>query len=379
MKTPCASAIVLAALLGATAFLWTAEKADLKSMIDTFRAQKIEYFLFHNSQDNQFLVVPKFGGRILAVSVGGENLFWAHPEILKGQGGQRSWVSPEGGAKGFIFRPDWKGNRDFSMLDPGNYRVVSAKDNEGLILANTFKAASNDGQENYELTLTREMKLEEDPLKDDPNFKESNYQFLGIDFLHRLRNDSRAGLDKTLSLWSLIQVPPRGTIVVPVSEVKKDAWRATYFELIPPDFVKENPASYSFFIDGSRRYKVGIRPDFAQGAIAYLRKIREGDYSLVVMTFPVKPQACYADRPKGEQETNGDAVQLYSHLEPGSLAFGELECQSWALDLRAGGEAAFPAKIYLYRGSLALLGKIGQSLVCNDFGRAHFFGEESDK
>jgi len=378
MKKPWASAIFIATALGAFMFLHAGQKENLKSAIDALRAQKIEYFLFHNSQDNQFLVVPRFGGRILAVSVGGENLFWVHPEVLKGQGGQRSWVSPEGGAKGFIFRPDWKGNRDFSMLDPGSYKVVSFKDNEELVLANTFRTASNDGKENYDLTLTREMKLEDDPLKEDPNFKETNYQFLGIDFIHKLKNNSRAGLDKILALWSLIQVPPRGTIVVPVSDIKGDAWRANYFEMIPQDYVKANPASYSFFVDGSRRYKVGIRPESAQGAIAYLAKIREGEYSLVVMTFPVKPQALYTDKPKGEQETNGDAIQLYSHLEPGALAFGELECQSWALDLPAGGEAAFPIKIYLYRGSLALLRKIGRNLVCNDFDRAYFFGTEGE-
>ena len=244
MKKPWASAIFIATALGAFMFLHAGQKENLKSAIDALRAQKIEYFLFHNSQDNQFLVVPRFGGRILAVSVGGENLFWVQPEVLKGQGGQRSWISPEGGAKGFIFRPDWKGNRDFSMLDPGSYKVVSFKDNEELVLTNTFRTASNDGKENYDLTLTREMKLEDDPLKEDPNFKETNYQFLGIDFIHKLKNNSRAGLDKILALWSLIQVPPRGTMVVPVSEVKKDAWRATYFEMIPQDYVKANPASY---------------------------------------------------------------------------------------------------------------------------------------
>ncbi len=378
MKKHCASAIFMVTALGAFMSLQAGQKENLKSAVDALRAQKIEYFLFHNSQDNQFLAVPKFGGRILAVSVGGENLFWVHPEVLKGQGGQRSWVSPQGGAKGFIIRLDWKENRDFSMLDPGSYKVVSFKDNEELVLANTFKTASNDAKENYDLTLTREMRLEDDPLKQDPNFKETNYQFLGIDFIHKLKNNSRAGLDKILALWSLIQVPPRGTMVVPVSDVKRDAWRATYFEIIPQDYVKANPASFSFYIDGSRRYKVGIRPESAQGAIAYLAKISEGDYSLVVVTFPVKPQARYSDRPEGEQETNGDAIQLYSHREAGALAFGELECQSWALDLPAGREAAFPIKIYLYRGPLALMRKIGGNLVCNDFDRAHFFGTEGE-
>jgi len=74
-----------------------------------------------------------------------------------------------------------------------------------------------------------------------------------------------------------------------------------------------------------------------------------------------------------EQETNGDAVQLYSHLKPGNLAFGELECQSWGLDLPAGGEAAFPVKIDMYKAPLEVLKKIGARVVCAGFAQAHIF------
>jgi len=163
--------VVIGVLLFLNAEDTAQEKTDMNSIISVLESHKIQHYVFSNSQDNQFLVVPKFGARILAVSVGGENLFWTHPDILKGQGGQRSWVSPEGGAKGFIFRADWKGNRDFSIMDPGNYKVSFFKENEHLVLHNTFKTASNDGQENYDLTLTREVRHEEDPLKDDPEFK----------------------------------------------------------------------------------------------------------------------------------------------------------------------------------------------------------------
>jgi hypothetical protein len=349
------------------------EKQGIPPIVDVLKANKIEYYLFQNSQQNQFLVVPKFGARIFQASVGGENLFWTHPDILKGQGGQRSWISPEGGAKGFIFRADWKGSRDFSMLDPGNYKVLSFKENEELGLANTFKTTSNDGKENYDLTLIKEIKLEEDPLKEDPDFRELHYQYLGIDFIHRLRNNSRTPLDKILGLWCLIQVPAKGTMVVPVNDVAREAWRSTYFEPIPDEFVKANPDSFSFFIHGSQRYKVGIRPQSALGVIASISKAKSGDYTLVFMTFPVKPEGSYPDKPQAEQETNGDAIQLYSHLEEGALAFGELECQSWGLDLPAGGEGAFPIKVYLYRAPLEIIKKIGKSLVCPQFDKAYLF------
>ncbi len=349
------------------------ENTDMNSMVSVLKKENIDHFVFSNAQGNSLLVVPRFGARILAVSVSGENLFWTHPDILKGQGGQRSWVSPEGGAKGFIFRPDWNGNRDFSMLDPGRYTVSAYKENEHIVLENTFRAASNDGQEAYDLTLTREVRLKKDPLEDDPEFKGLDYDYLGIDFVHHLRNNSRDTLDRILGLWCLIQIPPKGTMIVPVQDVRREAWRDTYFEPIPREFVKANPGSFSFSIHGSQRYKVGVRPESARGVIGYLSRAANGAHFMAFMTFPVRPDARYTDRPKTEQETNGDAIQLYSHLEKGALAFGELECQSWGLNLGPGSEEDFPIQIYLYKASLDTLQKIGSRLVCSEFDRAHLF------
>jgi hypothetical protein len=365
--------VVTGALQSLKAENTSQEMTDMNSIISVLKSRQIEHYVFSNSQDNQFLVVPKFGARILAVSVGGENLFWTHPDILKGQGGQRSWVSPEGGNKGFIFRADWKGNRDFSIMDPGNYKVSFFKENEHLVLHNTFKTVSNDGKENYDLTLTREVRHEGDPLKDNPEFKGLSYNYLGIDFIHKLRNNSEAIHDHILGLWCLIQIPPEGTMIVPVQEVKREAWRDTYFEPIPSEYVKANADSFSFYINGSQRYKVGVRPESSQGIICYISKAKSGDFFMVLMMFPVKPEGRYVDRPKREQETNGDAVQLYSHLEKSSLAFGELECQSWGLDLRPGAEQAFPIKIYIYQDSLDVLQKIGKKLLCPQFDKAYIF------
>lgn len=377
MKEAFSFLLIVIIAIGALQFLKaenaSQEKTDMNSIISVLKSRNIEHYIFSNSQDNQFLVVPKFGARILAVSVGGENLFWTHPDILKGQGGQRSWVSPEGGAKGFIFRPDWKGNRDFSIMDPGNYKVSFFKENEHLVLHNTFKTASNDGQENYDLTLTREVRHEEDPLKDHPEFKGLNYNYLGIDFIHKLKNNGVTIHDRILGLWCLIQIPPEGTMIVPIHEVKREVWRDTYFEPIPSEYVKANPDSFSFYIHGSQRYKVGIRPESSKGIICYLSKAKSGDFFMVFMMFPVKPEDRYVDRPKQEQETNGDAIQLYSHLEKGSHAFGELECQSWGLDLQPGAEQAFPIKIYIYKDSLEVLRKIGKKLLCPQFNKAYIF------
>jgi hypothetical protein len=346
----------------------------MRSMIKILKENEVECRIFSNDQGNSFLVVPPFGARILAVSVEGENLFWTHPDIHKGQGGQRTWISPEGGPKGFIFQPDWQGNRDFSMMDPGNFQRQQDERGKRLVLSNSFTTVSNDQKEHYNLTVTREMGLEEDPLQFESGFENLNYQYLGIDFAHKLRNNSKTPLDRLLALWCLIQVPPKGTMIVPVHEAEEGGgWRGNYFEPIPGDYVKSNPGSFSFYLHGSQRYKVGISPETAKGGICYLAKGTREDHFMVLMTFPVKPEARYVDKPKTEQESNGDAIQIYSHMEEGALAFGELECHSWGLQLQPDDEKAFPIKIYLYKAPLDVLKKIGATLVCSEFYEAYIF------
>jgi len=191
------------------------ERTCMKTIVETLQRENIEQFVMVNSNKDSFVVVPKFGARILAVSLGGKNLFWTHPDVLLGQGGQRSWVSPEGGDKGFLFQPDWTGNRDFSMMDPGNYKKVELG-GKRLAYQNSFQVISNDGVHNYDLTLTREFDFLEDPLVEDTNFRGLDYQYVGIDFVHKLRNNSEEMQGRILDLWCLIQVPPKGTMVVPV-------------------------------------------------------------------------------------------------------------------------------------------------------------------
>lgn len=369
-------AIALLALYashGDSAALPQIEGADMRSIITVLEENEIEHYIFTNDQRNQFLVVPQFGARILAVSIAGENPFWTHPDVLTGQGGQRSWVSPKGGPKGFLFNPDWSGSRDFSMMDPGKYEVTRYDENEFLRMQNTFQIISNDEEENYDLTLTRDARLLEDPAKKMSELMGFEYSYLGIYFVHKLKNNSEIDLDRILSLWCLVQVPPKGTMIVPVQTVTDKAWRGNYFEAIPEEYVKANPDSFSFFLHGSQRYKVGIRPQSATGVICYLCQTELPEPFLVFITFPVKPQARYADKPQAEQDSNGDAIQIYSHLEEGDLAFGELECHSWSLDLKSGMEKAFPIQIYMYKAPLVTLMKIGKVLVCKDFDKAHIF------
>lgn len=345
----------------------------MQEMIQALSKENIEFYIFEKEEGTGFIVVPSFGARIIGAFIDGENLFWTHPEVKKGQGGQRTWISPEGGDKGFIFKPDWSGNRDFSMLDPGNYKVISFEKNKFISLKNSFKTTSNDGKEDYNLELTREMSFADNPLERDSEFKNSDLKFLGIDFTHKLKNNGDKILDRIIGLWCLIQIIPQGTMIVPVKESSHRAYRGNYFEPLPSEYVKLNSDSISFFVHGSKRYKIGINPKYARGAIAYVSKNPKGEFYIVMMSFKVDSDAKYPDRPKTEQETNGDAIQIYSHLEEPPLAFGELECHSPSLYLPPQKEEAFRIKIYIFKGSKEWIIKAGKKLISPDFDRAYLF------
>ncbi len=347
----------------------------MDKMIECLKKENIEFYIFEKEKGTGFIVVPSFGARIIGAFIDEENLFWTRPEIKKGQGGQRTWISPEGGDKGFIFKPDWSGNRDFPMLDPGNYKVISYEKNKFISLKNSFTTISNDGKENYNLELTREIGFTDTPLEKDPEFKNSDLKFLSIDFTHKLKNNGEKILDRIIGLWCLIQIIPQGTMVVPVKEPSQKAYRGNYFEPLPPEYVKLNSDSISFFVHGSKRYKIGISPEYAKGVIAYVSKNLKNEFYIVMMSFHVTSEAKYPDRPKSEQDTNGDAIQIYSHLEEPPLAFGELECHSPSLYLPPQKEEAFRIKIYILKGSKEWILKAGKKLVSSDFEKAYLFVE----
>ncbi len=345
---------------------------DMEKMREALKKENINHYFFEKDKGTGFIVVPSFGARIIGAFIEGENLFWVHPDIKKGVGGQCTWISPEGGDKGFILKPDWSGNRDISMLDPGKYIVSSFRENKFIRLVNRFRATSNDGKEQYFLTVTREMSFAENPM-DGTDIKDSDLRFLGIDFTHKLKNNGGKLIDRIIALWSLVKINPVGTVIVPVDEPSDKCYRGNYFEPLPPEYVHINSDSISFFVHGSKRYKIGINPKCAKGVIAYISRDSKNEYYMVMMRFPVDKEGKYADRPKNEQETNGDAIQIYSHLERSPLAFGDLDCHSPALYLPPNKEEAFNIKIYIFKGSRKWILKVGEKLVCQNFSKAYLF------
>jgi hypothetical protein len=351
------------------------ERPSLDRIRARLDSQKINSYVFSNDKGNRFLIVPKFGGRILAVSVAGVNLFWTSPDVLSGMGGQRTWIGPPDGPKGFIRKRDGKGFRDFSALDPGRYESKTFIENRILGLSNNFRAVSNDNRTTYDVSLTRWFQHLDDPLATDPALGGAKYGFLGIKFGNNLNNNTDSNIRDSIDFWNILQVPAGGTAIVPVTKIYKSAWRGAGPGFFPDRYVKTNADSFSFFIQAGMPYEIGVPAEFlgTTGTLGYLMKSRGGDSSLIVIKFPVRSREVYVDRATKEPDTNGDAIQVSSSAEPGRETFGELGCHSWAIDIQGKGVALFPVYYHIYKAPLDILMTVGKKLVCPDFDKVHLF------
>jgi len=306
------------------------------------------------------VVVPAWGGRILFLGTGEANALWTSPDFRNNglwpanYGGCRTWFSPEGGPKGIYFSSDWKNWQCPPAMDPGTYRIVGESGPGRIAMENMFEAVANDGTV-YRLQMDRLVEVVP------PAVRAAGVDCMSLRFTHSYCNLADKTIEQEIDLWHLVQVPPRGTILVPMNDRSEPPYR-NYFEPIPGERVALAGSVLSVAIDGARRYKLGIPQTRTTGAIAYVRAA-DGRANLLLKRFAVEAQGVYADRPQADPFTNGDPVQLYNHMTGGAEGFGEIECHSPAVHLPPRARQDFSIALDLIAGPLhAVLAAAGEVL-----------------
>ena len=131
---------------------------DLLGML---RAAGIEHAEIR-SGNGWMVIAPSLGARILGAGIGEENALWVPPRVSRGAwdaggnaGGQRTWIAPESGSRGFFFAPDGAQWGVPAEIDPGNYTTASAE--EGwLSWRSAFTARAAHGAR-FPVAITRSM------------------------------------------------------------------------------------------------------------------------------------------------------------------------------------------------------------------------------
>ena len=327
------------------------------------------------SNETLLLVTPEYGARILAVSVEGlkgKNLIWANPKILSDSfwtqtprdwnlGGARTWIAPED-----LYYLDEGGNWFVpNQMDPGNYQLVKHT-GDTIICSNEFNIKSKKDVD-YHVQLVRSIRM----LKSSEAVPEG-VKYVGFEFTHDLVNlsDKTIGTDMDyMGLWSLIQINPGGTMILPINEAdSKDAppYR-DYFNIFPPERLKMADGLICVKIDGQFRGKIGIAPWAAKGAVCYL-----ADGYLIIKEFPVDPDGSYLDHPWGKPSDYGDAVQMYN--DDGNMGgFGEMECHAPASIIEPNDKISHTCAVSFYTGDNDILKKIAEERLGIDMAKATIY------
>ena len=296
------------------------------------------------------IVCPALGARIMGAGIGEENAFWVPPALsMRGwadggnAGGQRTWIAPEGGPSGFFVSPDGTKWNVPTNLDPAHYRPVPAPSG-GVsfmteVTARTARGASR------RISLLRSMTLEEDSVGPGPA--------LTIRFRHELGNAGRSTLERTIGLWSIIQLPceVQGTIFFAAR--RQEAALKTYFGSLPGESTGNAGSTAWLRVKGGTRFKAGMSPSDFAGTIGFARPGRMKEkggapFILTVMRFDVDPAGTYVDKSSytvPSAPPNGDAAQAYCDAGTGDLAFCEIESHAPAPSLAPGASEGQDVRI----------------------------------
>jgi hypothetical protein len=296
----------------------------------------------------QIVLAPELGARVLAVSPNGllgENLLWTNPACTQlseswNFGGARTWIAPE---DKFYLDPQ---NHWFvpQQMDPGQYELT-AQTTRQVECANEFTICNRD-QAEYHVRIIRKIKsLDSPPL---PGL----VKFAGFEFTHSILNLGTTTWGREvdfMGLWSLVQINPGGTLLVPLKPDVPAAYR-NYFNIFTVSHLQATKALLRVKIDGKFRGKLGIAPAAARDWLGYLCDRGPNSY-LIIKQFLVDPTGIYLDHPWGQTAAYGDPVQLYN--DDGKMGgFGEMECHAPANVLKPGEQQDFSADIRFYTGPI---------------------------
>jgi hypothetical protein len=335
----------------------------------------------------QLVIDPGLAGRVMGASFdgeNGENLFWVNKSILDGSyfsaqpsswnaGGLRSWLSPED----LFFLPEDKDAKKWFVppeLDPAPYDVYEQSQNE-VTLRLATKLKSNVGK-TYNVLLTRRIQLVPAYSDSVGTILAKSVKYLGINLFHSMENLSDEVIGKDMPdvcLWSLLQLNPSGTMLIPLAEKSdpKKAYR-DYFNPLGPDRIAIENNIISIKIDGKYRSKIGVNSKSAGPGIAFLKDEGKGQGVLFVQLFFVDPKGKYVDKPWGKKSDYGDVIEMYN--DDGNMGgFTEMECHSPAKKLAKGESESHQIHLHIFKGPIPELYIIGSMLLSTDITKAKYF------
>lgn len=310
------------------------------------------------------LLAVEHGARLLACELPGidHNLFFDTACLGEQQpvtGGDRLWIAPE---VAYFWpslddaRRDPKGAAVTPpQIDPADYRPRGVASESEFALETQMKLADQRNGKTFGVSVTRGWRGGISSALE----SEAHAGLRGCGFVttHGLSLSGggtegpadNPGASGVAGAWSILQVPPGGTLICPTT-ARVDPH--SYYDPFGHQHVAVDDRCVRFLIDGQRRIKMGIRPEHTTGRMGYYRPPGStpnnisgsnggaGLSSLVVRIFGVFPGEPYCDLLRGdsahdafargvllESALRGDALQAYNDDGDAfaGTTFGEME------------------------------------------------------
>jgi len=372
----------------------TQQKGETQKMTGTLREvvdqlkKRTTFITLGDTSKAVLVVTPDYGARVIGISVNGldgENLLWANSKISVDSfwiaakrdwnlGGARTWIAPED-----AFYLD-KNNEWFvpAQMDPGNYKLEKSEGGT-VVCSNTFSINNTKGQ-SYDVKITRTISVLDKPAAPPKSFSDA-VSYVGLKFTHELENLSQVTFGKDqpyIGLWSLIQINPSGTMIIPIHPAKEKKhppfrnYGGTFNDFPMGERMWASDKAVTVKIDGKFRGKLGFAPWACGRFIAYLSPGKDESGKLFIKEFDVDPNGVYLDHPWGKPSEYGDAIQMYN--DDGKMGgFAEMECHGAAKVLKPGEKESHTVTLSVYAGKLVVLKKIAGEILGLDMDQLRYF------
>ncbi len=327
--------------------------------------------LLSNGQGG-LLLIREQGGRALALWANKqeESAFWRAngallPELSWNVGGDRTWISPERDyfmdASGQYAVP--------AQLDPGNWKLVQSSDSL-VAVSMDCELLHSPSDRAVLLHMEKQFSLTPNPYtanSGSPARMNDSISYVGYEVHTRMiltpgasrsraKDDSAPGF---CNLWSVMQVPPGGRILVPSYG---PVGPRTMFAQADTVNTELTPHGFRIPCEGDHSFKLSVDSLSSTGRFGYLRRLDDNRSSLVVRQFTVHPSGIYPDYPPDDPQYKGSCMQFY--YDGGQLGhFAELEYHSPALSIDAPGSSSDASRVYYFIGPHENIGQISQDML----------------
>lgn len=315
------------------------------------------------------LVAIERGGRIIGIydEEANQNLLWTAQalekekeavELLGGTvwntGGDRLWFGPEIRYSVSDRTRFWETLHTPEAIDPGNYQLT--KNSEACILHQKIKLCTKDGSnEAVDFHVNRTIMKSENPLRNNINFQELMKEVEFGGFTQRV---CLQGKGSSVEGWSLLQVIPRGTIYIPMTQVQKGV---NYYEPVG-ELEHVQQTGIALEATGNRRYKVGYKAERVIGRLGYTCRWNNKN-CLLIRNFPNDPAGNYEEEPPFLPGEKGFSVHVYND-DGNSGGFTEIECSLPAVFGKTGRDSSDDTiSTWIFTGSELSLKEIGYLLL----------------